>query len=156
MRARVLGLGNTILSDDGVGIVVARRVAERLRELGAEGQVEVREAESAGFELCELLEGCERAVVVDAVELRELAPGELCELELADAARGSLRLSGVHDLDLATALALGERLGRAMPREVRVLGIQAAETRVFSEALTPAVAAAVPAAVEAVLALLAD
>lgn len=148
MRTRVLGLGNTILRDDGVGIHVARAVAARLD--GTAAGVDVVEAETAGFALLELLENTDRAVVVDAVSLDGLAPGQIVRMDLARL-RPSLRLSSVHEIDLPTAIALGTRLGRRMPSDVTIVGIQADDLYTLGENLTPAVAAAVPRAVETVL-----
>jgi len=153
VKVRVVGLGNTILRDDGVGIHVARSVAACLARAAPGIEVDVVEAETAGFALLELLEGWDRVVVVDAVTLDGLAPGEVVRMDLGSF-RPSLRLSSVHEIDLPTALALGERLGRRMPSDVRVVGIQAGDLSTFGEDLTPAVAAAVPRAVEAVLDLL--
>ena len=67
----ILGLGNAILCDDGVGIKAARYIAE----LGPNPDVVVKEAELAGFALIDLLEGFDRAVVIDAVKLRERQAG---------------------------------------------------------------------------------
>jgi hydrogenase maturation protease len=153
MGTRVLGLGNTILRDDGVGVVVAREVAGWLSQREPASPVEVVEAETAGFALLELLSGCERAIIVDAVDLPGVTPGELVELELDGPC--SPRLRSVHELDLPTALALGRKLGHPMPSDVQVLGIQVEDMRTFGEELTPPVAAAVPAAVAEVIARLA-
>ena len=155
MHTRVLGLGNTILRDDGVGVVVAREVAAWLAQRKRPRSVEVVEAEMAGFALLELLAGCERVIIVDAVDLPGVAAGELIEID-PEGLRTSPRLRSVHEMDLPTALALGRQLGHPMPSDVQVLGIQAADMRTFGEELTPAVAAAVPAAVAAVIARLAD
>ena len=61
----VLGLGNPILTDDAVGLVVARRVRAALTP---EDDIEVEEAEVAGFALLDLLAERRAAVIVDAKE----------------------------------------------------------------------------------------
>ncbi|MFH1177009.1 MAG: hydrogenase maturation protease [Acidobacteriota bacterium] len=146
MRTRVIGLGNPILSDDGVGLQVARALAARL---GA-SDVDVVESEVAGFALLELLDTWERVILVDAVMLPGMRPGTVVRLGPEDLAT-SLRLRSVHEIDLPTALALGTRLGFAMPKEIVIIAIQAEDTLTFGETLTPRVAAALPRAVERIL-----
>ncbi len=135
----VLGLGNTILSDDGVGIYAARRV----RELLVSGDpIDVEEAELAGFALIDLLEGYGACVIVDAVEWPELAPGEVRQLDLADFEPTS-RLSAGHQIDLPTAMELGRTLKRPMPERVAIVAVQVQDPRLLGECCTNKVAAAI-------------
>jgi hydrogenase maturation protease len=143
----VLGLGNAILCDDGVGIKVVRFLAQN----NARADVVYKEAELAGFALIDLLEGFERAIVVDAVRLRDAtAPGEVTVFE-ASRLEPSMHLVAGHQIDLPTALEMGRRLGRPVPDLVRVVGVQIENDTTFSESCTPAVEAAIPAAADAVL-----
>lgn len=137
MRTRLIAFGNTMLSDDGVGICLARAVGAVAPEL------EVVESEVGGLALLELLEGCERAVLLDAVKLSGRKPGELVPLALAEA-RCCSRLAGVHEVDLAGVLAIAERLGRQLPREILLFGVQGDDLTHFAERLTPRIEAALP------------
>jgi hydrogenase maturation protease len=147
MRTRVIGLGNTIRTDDGVGVYAARAVAARL---GGRRDVEVVEAETGGFALMELMTGWDRVILVDSVELDGLAPGEVVRMTPADL-RPSLRLHSVHEIDLATALELGRRLGHPMPDEVVIFGVRAKDAWTFGEGLTAELGAALPGVVERVV-----
>lgn len=140
-KVLVLGLGNTILKDDGVGIYVARRV----RELVKDGDVNVVEASLAGFNLLDLLVGYDAALIVDAVETEGLPVGELCQLD-TDSFTASARLASVHDVDLATALKLGKLMNLEMPKIVEIYGISIADARTFGEGCTPKVEEAIPGA----------
>lgn len=146
MKTLVLGLGNTILSDDGAGIYAVRALAERL-----EGVAECRESASAGLDLIELLNGYERAIIVDAIELEGEAPGTVFRLK-PDDMRITARLASLHDVDLVTALALGRSLGFSMPDEVTVYAVQAGDARTLCEECTEAVAGALPALVDEIAA----
>lgn len=141
----VVGLGNPILRDDGVGF----HVVEALRGRLDERRVEVVQACVGGFRLLETLAGRRRAVLVDAVRLGG-RPGQVYRLSAEDF-RGSIRAASPHEAGLPEALALGRQLGMEMP-EVAVVGIEPAEVEEFGEGLTPAVAAAIPEAVALVLA----
>jgi len=140
-RTVILGLGNAILSDDGVGIKVVRHIAK----LGAPAGVDLKEAEVAGFALLDLLGGYERAVVVDAIRLRDAQPGEVTVFD-ADSLEPSLHLVAGHQIDLPAALELGRRLGLPLPESVQIVSVQICDDTTFSEECTPAVTAAIPAA----------
>jgi hydrogenase maturation protease len=145
----VLGLGNAILCDDGVGIKVARHIAEK-SAADARLDVVVKEAEVAGFALIDLMEGFERAIVIDAVRLRGSTPGEVVVFA-GSKLEPSLHLVAGHQIDLPTALEMGRRLGRPLPETVYIVGVQIEDDQTFSESCTAAVEAAIPPAVDAVL-----
>ncbi|MCL8206455.1 MAG: hydrogenase maturation protease [Actinomycetia bacterium] len=149
-RVVLIGLGNPILSDDGVGLAVVREARRHLEGL----PVEVVEASVGGLGLLDLLAGHERAVLVDAVLTGRAEPGEVLELDagfLEDTSH--LGTAGVsHQVDLATAWQLGRRLGLPLPGRLRIFGVEAADVKTFSESLTPAVRARLGEAVEAVVA----
>ncbi len=145
MRTLVLGLGNSILGDDAVGLRVAALVRERLDT--ARG-VDVLEEEAGGLRLMERMAGYDRAVLVDAAvtggapgTVRRLSPDEL----------PTRRTAAAHGVDLPRALALGRQLGYAMPSEVTIVAIEAESVLEFRDEMTPAVAAAVEPALAAVL-----
>lgn len=146
----ILGLGNAILCDDGVGIKAARYIAD----LGHNPDVVVKEAELAGFALIDLLEGYDRAIVIDAVRLRDGAPGDVVVFE-SDSLRPSLHLVAGHQIDLPTALEMGRQLGRPLPTTVWIVGVQIEDDRTFSESCTPDVEAAIPTAAHIALRLVA-
>lgn len=147
MKTLVLGMGNTLLADDGVGIYIAR---ELRRHLPA-GEVEVVETQLAGFSLVELLCGYDRAIVVDAVRTGNNPPGTLRWLTLQELGTSSRYLSA-HHLGLRTAAELAHEMGVSMPQTINVLTIEVADTETFTErCTTPAVSAAIPQAVQEIL-----
>ena len=143
MKTVIIGLGNTVLSDDGAGIYVARLLSGRI---GSDG-VDVFETDAAGMNLMEMLAGSDRAVLVDAILLDDEDPGTVFRLKTDDL-RITPRLSSVHDIDIVTALELGRQLGLHMPDDVHIFAIQGADMLTLHEGCTPDV--------EAVLEPLAD
>ena len=136
----VLGMGNPILSDDGVGLLVA----ERLRESPLPESVEVVQSEVGGLRLLELVRGFTRVIIIDA--LRSPAesgrhPGEVHRYEAKDF-KGGHRYGSAHSIGLDTALEIGHKLGYDMPGEVTVFAIEAEDVETFGEDLSPPVAAA--------------
>jgi hydrogenase maturation protease len=142
VKTIVIGLGNTILSDDGIGIYVARALGERLH-----GAADVREAELAGLDLLEMLKGYDRAFIVDAIQLDGERPGDVFRMR-PDDIRITPRLASFHDIDIVTALALGRRLEFHMPSKVVIFGVQAEDTRTLREGCTEAVSRVIPVLVD--------
>ena len=145
----VLGLGNTLLTDEAVGVRVAEAVGAD-PEAGALG-IRARDGGTMGLTLMVEMEDCAAMVVIDAAQLGA-APGTVRLFEGAAMDR-FLRTRGrnPHDIGLDDVLD-GLRLREAMPERRALLGLQPADLRV-GEALTPAVAEAVPRAAAMVLEL---
>jgi hydrogenase maturation protease len=136
----VLGLGNPVLSDDAVGLCVAAAL-QQLMELEPVDGVTVLTSTRAGFELIDLLAGTRAAIIVDCLDVPDAEPGRVRRLDLQHVA-GAARLVGAHDLGVAAAFQLAAEMGISMPDSVEIYGVEAAETRCFSERLTPSVEAA--------------
>lgn len=153
MRTLILGLGNALLTDDAVGVRVAEAVAAAL-EAQPWPQAEVATAAVGGLALMELLIGYDRAILVDAVSRADLPPGWVMRLTLDDLRAMQLTERSVspHDTSLCVALDLGRQLGLPLPGELVIYAVTVSELRDFSEEPTPPVAAAIPAAADAVLA----
>ncbi|MDO8490443.1 MAG: hydrogenase maturation protease [Dehalococcoidia bacterium] len=139
MKTLVLGLGNPLLSDDGVGLRVVAALKGRL----IDRDVTVTETSMAGLNLLDILEGQEKAIVVDAIQTEGGEPGQIYRLD-PGAFESTLHASSAHDVNFATALELGKRLGLALPKQIVIFGIEAADTSTVSEECTPAVEAAIP------------
>ena len=150
MNTRIIGLGNSILSDDGVGIYAAREIVRRLADAGLQAGVDVQESEVAGFALMELMAGWKRIILIDSIQFDGLEPGTVVRID-PDDLRTSYRIRSVHDIDLPTALELGRRMGLAMPSRLLIFGIQAEDPLTLGESLTDAAARGMNEAVDLVL-----
>jgi hydrogenase maturation protease len=146
----IIGMGNPLLTDDGVGIAVARSVAD---QSGA-GQFTVVELHTGGIRLMEAMRGFRRAVVVDAM-LTGAEPGTVCRFN-PERLVTTKNCYSSHDTDFASAFTMGELLGIALPEQVSIWGIEACECSLFGLKLSPSVAAAVPRAVAMIIAELRD
>ena len=112
----VLGVGNPLRSDDGVGC----RVVELLAASPLPPGVEVVDGGTAGLDLALLVAGRRHVVLVDAVDA-DGAPGSVVRLDGADLVAGSPAAS-LHEAGLADALDLARRMG-AGPESVDLWGI---------------------------------
>lgn len=153
-RSLVIAVGNRFRSDDGVAAVVLDRLA--LNEAAVE-RTDLVELDGEPTRLLDAWENRPRVVVIDAVQAPDLPPGELVLLRGSEAldpmsvARWNSGVSG-HSAGLAEALRLGSVMDR-LPGELSVVGVVAASVDHGTDLSGP-VAAAVPAAVEAVVGIL--
>ncbi len=135
-RTLVLGLGNDILSDDGVGLRTVRRV-----EALAGDRAEFAEACVATVDLLSLMSGYDRVVIIDAFVSSDLPPGTTLRATPEDLPHG-FGYRSFHTLPFRAVLEMGERLGIPMPQEVVIHGLAVDETSTFGESFTPPVAEA--------------
>ena len=146
-RVLVLGLGNDLLTDDAVGLHVAGAVREKLA--GAPG-ITVRETTEMGLALLDEIAGHHALVLVDAIETGVAPPGFIHEIELECLA--GRHNGGPHFVGVGETLALGRKLGLAVPERGRIFAIEVADPFTLGTVLTPAVADAVGRAVERIAA----
>jgi hydrogenase maturation protease len=152
-RILVAGIGNVLRGDDGFGPAV-------IEALEAAGPlppgVRTIEVGIGGIGLMhELLEGCDVLIVVDAVD-RDGEPGSLYVLEpevpetreIPMAERHALA-TDLHELVPGRVLIMAQALN-VLPKTVRIIGCQPAETEELSLELSPVVRRAVPVAIEAI------
>lgn len=149
LKTLVLGLGNPILADDGVGIHIVRAAAA---QCSPGNGLAFAEASLGGLRLLDLLTGYDRVILVDAIQTRDGQPGEFYWLDPINL-RASLHSGCTHDLSLPGALSLGRRLGMKLPgdKDLTLLAVEVEDVLTLSEICTPAVARAIPHAAEALL-----
>ena len=150
MKTLILALGNPILSDDGVGWEIADRLAERLPP----SRFDVLKESGATLDLLPKCAGYGRLVVVDAIQLGTAPVGTVHRFTLDDL-RSTVRSSSAHDINFATAFAIGREWGYDVPTDIRIFGIEVQELRRFAEGCTPAVQAELDHITEQILADLA-
>ena len=141
----IIGLGNPLREDDGIGLRVVQDLATR----NLPDDVEVMDGGTRGLELVTLLETRRRVIVVDTVEMgRE--PGEFERFSMAEVRpSGAEKQLSVHSAGLGDALLLAEVLG-VLPNELVIFGIQP-ESLEWGTTLSPKLEQAIPRVVEGIL-----
>ncbi len=156
MKTIVIGLGNPILSDDGVGVKVAYAVEEALSPNIPEN-LTITEASVGGLRLMELLVGYDRVILIDAIMTRNGHDyGHIHEMTLDDLREitPTEHSSSSHDTSLVTALDAGKSLGLHMPTKFEIIAVEVENVMDFSNDPTPAVAEAIPLVTEMVLGMI--
>jgi hydrogenase maturation protease len=158
MKTLIIGLGNPILGDDGVGWKIAQAVEQKLPPsvLGP-SSVSVECLALAGIALMEHMLGYERVILIDSLNTGKYAQGEIVTFSLdsmADLTYG--HSASAHDLSLKNALKMGRQMGADLPADenVTIVAVEAAHVYDFTEELSPEIAKAVPKAVNVVFRLL--
>jgi hydrogenase maturation protease len=150
----LIGIGNILLTDDGVGIHVINELGARQRAGGIAAEIALRDGGTIGLALLSEFQDLESLIVVDATEFGS-APGAVRVFEGAamDAQlRGCKRTA--HEVALADLMAAAELTGCA-PKRRALLGIQPEKTGWGLEP-TAAVAAAIPQACDSIISLLGE
>jgi hydrogenase maturation protease len=142
-RTLIMGLGNSILKDDSVGLRVVRELGEKVFA----DHVHIKEACAANIDLLEVIGPYDRLIIVDSIKTENRRPGELFRLSLKDL-QSTFHLNCLHDINLATALELGRQLGMDIPKEIRIYAIEVEDNQTFSETCSPSVEEAIPRIVE--------
>ena len=137
MNTLILGVGNPILTDDGIGIKIARKIRE------GNPNLEVIETSEAGIALLDLIAGYDRLIIIDSIKTERGKPGKLYKLGLKDLkpARDS---PSSHGIDIATAFELGQRLGYRMPQFVSIYAVEIKDNTTFAEECTQEVKERIP------------
>ena len=142
----ILGVGNPILRDDGVGIHVAEELKKHIRKPG----VTIDSAFTGGMNLLDLMVDHDRAILIDAVKIENKKLGDVGLFGLGELS--ALHTCNPHDVSLLQAIDLAKKLGEnRIPTDIKVVGINIGEPGCeFGEELSSEIAKAIPKAIELV------
>lgn len=152
-RVLILGLGNILLKDEGIGV----HIAGRLQELALPCNVEVIDGGTAGLDILLSQEDLYKLVVIDAVRAGK-EPGTIYQARFKGSQRSELKKAfgpekkakiSLHQVGLIDALAVAEKIERG-PEEIVIIGIEPGEVNCGLE-LTKPVKRSVPDVIKKVL-----
>lgn len=141
----ILGVGNLLLRDEGVGV----HVISALRDRELPDDVELWDGGTASFDLLDTLAGRRQVIIIDAVRTGS-EPGTIFRFTPEDISASREQVTSLHQVGLLEALTVAEHLLDSAPQEVIILGIEPKEIDWGLE-LSPEVEAAVPKVIELVM-----
>jgi len=152
VKTLVIGIGNTLLTDEGVGIHVIEALKPMLDD---EADVELLDGGTLSFTLAVPIQEASELIVVDAAQIKS-EPGSLRVFQGEDMDRFLMgnRKASVHEVSLIDLMAIA-KLGGHWPERRALVAIQPAIVD-WGEAPTDAVAAAIPEACRRILQLVAE
>jgi len=149
-KTLILGIGNTLLSDEGIGIHVLHALQEQEQ---LEGDIEYLDGGTLSFTLADPIQDCDQLIVVDASEIKQEPGGvDVYENEQMDHFITSGNKKSVHEVGLADVMSISLLSGN-LPEKRALVGIQP-ELLDWGNEPTPAVKQAIPVACERIKELL--
>ena len=140
----ILGVGNLLLSDEGVGV----HVANRFKEMDLPAGVEVIEGGTDGFRLMNVITDADRLIVVDAVKGGS-PPGSIYRFDIKDVSSfPDAYKSSVHQIGILEVVHLSELVGQTP--ETTIIGVEPKSLKMGME-LSPEVQEKLPKIIELVL-----
>ncbi len=137
MKTLVLGLGNPIVTDDGVGLEIARKIKEQNPGL------DVEETCEAGLALLDYIAGYDKLIIIDSIKTDKGIPGHVYKLAIEDFENAAVQ-SFSHGMDLASAYKVGKGLGGDMPQQVTIYAVEVKDNSTFGEGCTTEVRDRIP------------
>lgn len=134
MKAIIVGAGNTIVRDDGVGIYISRMLKKSLHHPG----VKIKETSLSGITYIDMLEGFDFAFIIDSIKLENDDIGELYKIE-----EGEIEIEykknpqSLHLFTLWDAVSLGRKIGLKMPDKIIVYAVNVSDNTTFNECFSP-------------------
>lgn len=128
----IIGLGNELLSDDGIGI----KIVKKLQKETAFPACDFICSMNGGFDIVEIISNYSCVYLIDAIKTNKPKPGKVQFFDLINF-RETLHLSCIHNISFVTGVRLWEKLGFHMPDLIKICAIQIVEEKLFSNSLSP-------------------
>lgn len=148
----MLGCGQLLVGDDGFGV----RVVEELQKIRLPENVNIEDAGVGGLAILTMIEGSDKAIIVDAVHTGKEPPGTIYHFTDKELPPPNMFMLSAHDLNLVDTIHMGrelERLGeQKMPKEIVIIGVEIESPKLeFTTEMSPEIKADIPRVVQMVL-----
>ena len=145
-RILVLGLGNELYGDDGVGIHVVRRARQTMGKhpsfLKENVSVVFEECSLSGLALLDIIVGYDILLIVDTIKSACPEPGKVSILDRKDLR--SIPGPSPHYVSIPQAIEIGKSIGLNVPSQIKVIAVEAKNMYNLGESLTREMESAVP------------
>ena len=128
----ILGMGNDILTDDGIGI----KITKELQKTFTSPNIVFNTLSLGGMEIIEYLRDFQKVIIIDAIKTLNGIPGAVYQLKPADF-KETTHLSNVHDISFLTALKLAKKLDIEITDNILIIAVEIVEDMVFGDDFTP-------------------
>lgn len=128
----ILGMGNDILTDDGIGI----KITKFLEKNFPFPNIVYDTLSLGGLEIIEYIREFKMVIIIDAIKTLNGIPGTVYQF-IPDDFKETTHLSNIHDVSFLTSLKLARELGITTPEHIHIIAVEIIEDMIFSEELTP-------------------
>lgn len=144
-RILVVGLGNSIMSDDAIGLIVAQNIEDK--HLSG---VDTCQETVGGLDIIPILLGYHHAIIIDAIKTEQYEPGTVMIFDLKDF-ESTIADTPTHGINLTTAIVIGKKMNpEEMPVSVKFVAVEVEDVQTMHEGLTEKVNASIKKATTAV------
>jgi len=133
MKVALIGLGNPIVGDDGIGIKVVDFIQETMN-LPSNVEV-IGDVSVGGIGLVELFKGYDKVILVDSIQTKKYKKGTVIQLKPEDFT-SALHVSDFHNMDFFTALEFCRKVHDDIPEDIIILGIEIITVMEFDDELS--------------------
>jgi len=148
VKTLILGIGNPLLGDDGIGFHIAQELTKEIKD----ENIDVKDTSLDGLNLLELIVGYDKVIIIDAIMTEDGEVGEIYRLKPENFVKTVHFTTSLHNVNLATAIEIGRKfLTEQMPEEIVVFAVNIQEVTEFTEEMTGKVRKAIPRVVNLVL-----
>ena len=141
-KIHIIGIGNLTRLDDGIAI----HILDELRKEALPDQVKISDLGTGGIDIALALDGWSFGVIIDAVKIDNLLPGEIIEFDISDEVLPDIKgLSSSHGFDALSALKLAYTVSDfSLPKKLVIIGIQVEQIDGFGTDISTKVKEAIP------------
>ena len=140
----LIGLGSPIMSDDGIGLLVAGDVHKRVSDFDLDITC------GGGFQVVDTIQGYQKAVIIDAMITGKFEPGTLVRLEVGSDI-STLRSGHSHALNFVQAVEMARSCGAPLPEDIVVYAIEVEEVRTVSDKVSKVLLEKMPGIVDEIV-----
>ena len=131
----ILGIGNDILTDDGIG----PKIVQALKNDIDQENISFMTAASGGLDILELIKDYQKVIIIDAIKTKDGIPGTIYYLTPANF-KETLHISSFHDVSFLTALKVADKLDINVPNQIDIIAIEIVEDLTFSSEFSKPIA----------------
>jgi hydrogenase maturation protease len=146
MKTLILGLGNELFGDDGVGNLVVRQLLRQREQEGSDlgylDGIEMLECSLTGLKLLDVIEGYDRVILIDTIKRSRPETGRITRLKGEELRH--IPGPSPHYVSIPQALDIGRHSGMHVPARIDVIAVEAKDLYRMGEGLTPEMTDAIP------------
>jgi hydrogenase maturation protease len=156
MKTLVLGLGNELYGDDGIGIHIVRLSRDRLKThqelLPDEENINFKECSLSGLALLDVIVDCDNLVIIDTIKRTNPVTGKIRVFDVTQLRH--IPGPSPHYVSVPQTIEIGKTLGLKVPSQIKIIAVEAKNMYNLGEGLSPKMKEAIPKIIQELKSLL--
>jgi hydrogenase maturation protease len=127
MKIAIVGFGNILMGDDGIGIYAINKLKKDLPK-----EIDIIDGGTSSFDILPQLSKYDRVIFIDAIDIKD-KPGSVHKLWMDDLRVASINIGLTHGIDLLTSYHIYQKLNYKLPKDIVVVGVQVNQVKISRE-----------------------